>query len=417
MKKSYVRELKGDAWEKCLDKSFKKNVKNTKIDGFRKGQAPKEVYIKKYGIESLYIDATDEALSTMFSNLLKEKDVITPACMPSVNIKNIDESHLEVEFTIVSLPEVKLGKYKNLNVKKEKVEVTDHEVEHELEHLKDQFAELKLTDKKIENGFIAIIDFEGFKDNVPFKGGKAENHSLTIGSNSFIPGFEEGLIGLSKGDEKELSLTFPEAYHVEELKGQEVIFKVKVNEVKERIIPEIDAEFFKDLGMEGIDSLDKLKKEIKDNLKVSKERAAEEDYIIKTLETAIKNAKFELPEEIIEDETNKVYEEFTSRLSMQGLDIANYIKVTNTSEEEIKKQMKPEAEKRISYRLVIGAVADKEKIEITKEEIDKEIEAASKKYNITREDLLKNLGSADAIKYDLRMKKALEIITGIKNEK
>lgn len=416
MKKNYTKELKGKAWEACLEKSFKKNVKNAKVDGFRKGTVTKEIYIKKIGIESLYMDAVDEALPIMFDELLKEKDTIIPACTPTVNVKSIDESHLEIEFIIVSMPEVKLGKYKDLGIKKEKVNVKEEEIEHEIEHLKEQFAELKVTDGKIKNGHIAIIDFEGFKDNVPFEGGKASNYSLTIGSNSFIPGFEEGLIGLVAGDEKELNLKFPENYQAEDLKGKEVTFKVKVNEVKERMIPEVNAEFFKDLGMEGIDSEEKLKNEIKENLKLSKEKEAEEEYIIKTLETAISNAKFELPEEIVADETDRIYKEFASRLSMQGLDIANYLKITNTTEEALKEQMKPEAEKRIGYRLVIDAVAEKEKIKVTEEDVNKEVEKASKKYNITKEEFLKNVGGSEPLEYDLKMKKALEVITGIKKE-
>lgn len=416
MKKSYTRELKGKDWELCIDKSFKKNVKNAKVDGFRKGQVTKDLYIKKFGLESLFMDAIDEALPVLFDELLKEKDVVVPACTPSIDIKKIDKEHLEVEFTIVGTPEVKLGKYKDLGVKKDKVNVSKEEVDHEIEHLREQFADLKITDKKIENGHIAVIDFEGFKDNVPFEGGKASNYSLNIGSGSFIPGFEEGLVGMVTGDEKELNLKFPENYQVEELKGKDVMFKVKVNEVKERLLPELNEDFFKDLGMESVDTEEKLRKEIEENLKVSKEREVEEAYIIKTLETAISNAKFELPEEIINDELDRIYKEFGSRLSMQGLDIENYLSVMKTTEEELKKQMRPEAEKRVSYRLVVDEVAKKEKIEITKEEVEKNIEKAIAKYNVTKEELLKSIGGVESLEYDMKMKKALEIITGIKKE-
>ena len=416
MKKNYTRELKGKDWESCLDKSFKKAVKDAKVDGFRKGQVPKDIYIKKFGIESLYMDAVDEALPIMFENLMKESDVIEPACTPSISIKSINEKSVEIDFTIVSMPEVKLGKYKDLGVKKENVKVSDDEINHEIGHIKEQFAELKVTDKKIENGHIAVINFEGFKDGIPFEGGKGENYSLTIGSNSFIPGFEEGLIGLSAGDEKELNLFFPDNYHVEDLKGKEVVFKVKVNEVKERVVPNIDENFFKDLGMEGIDSEDKLKEEIKKNLELSKERNNEEEYIIKTLDLAIKNAKFEIPEEIILDETDRIYNEFSERLYSQGMDADNYLKITNSTKEDLMNQMKPEAEKRISYRLVVNAVAEKEKVEISDSELEKEIEKMTKKFNITKEELLKNVGDEKAILYDMKMKKALQIITGIKKE-
>lgn len=416
MKKSYTRELKGKDWELCLDKSFKKNVKNAKVDGFRKGQVTKDLYIKKFGLESLFMDAIDEALPVLFDELLKEKDVVVPACTPTIDIKKVDKECLEVEFTIVGTPEVKLGKYKDLGVKKDKVTVSKDEVDHEIEHLREQFAELKLTDGKIKEGHIAVIDFEGFKDDVAFEGGKASNYSLTIGSGTFIPGFEEGLVGLVTGDEKELKLQFPENYQVEDLKGKDVMFKVKVNEVKERVLPELNEDFFKDLGMESVDTEEKLRKEIEDNLKVSKEREAEEAYIIKTLETAISNAKFELPEEIVNDELDRIYKEFSSRLSMQGLDIENYLSVMKTTEEDLKKQMRPEAEKRVSYRLVVDEVAKKEKIEITKEEVENNIEKAIAKYNVTKEELLKSIGGVESLEYDMKMKKALEIITGIKKE-
>lgn len=416
MKKNYTKELKGKSWEDCLDKSFKKNSKNVKVDGFRKGQVPKDLYIKKFGIESLFMDAIDEALPVMFDELLTDPKVIKPACTPTINIKGIDKEHIEVEFTIVSMPEVKLGKYKDLGVKTEKVSVSNEEIDSELNRLREQFAELKLTDKKIENGHIAIIDFEGFKDDVAFEGGKASNYSLTIGSGSFIPGFEEGLVGLVAGEEKTLNLKFPENYQAEDLKGKDVIFKVKINEVKERLLPEMNEEFFKDLGMEGIDSEEKLKKEIKDNIMLSKEKEAEENYIIKTLETAIKNAKFELPDEIVADETDRIYKEFGSRLSMQGLDITNYLKVMNTTEEDLKKQMKPEAEKRVNYRLVVDEVAKAEKIEVKKEELEKEIEKAATKYNMSKEEMLESVGGFEALEYDMKMKKALQIITGIKKE-
>lgn len=416
MKKSYTRELKGKDWESCLDKSFKKNVKDAKIDGFRKGQAPKDIYIKKYGIESLFMDAVDEALPKIYDSLMKESDVLVPACSPTVDIKSVDASHIEVEFTLVSMPEVKLGKYKDLGVKRETVKVTKDEIDHEIEHLKEQFAELKTTEDEIKNGHIAIIDFEGFKDNKPFDGGKGENYSLTIGSNSFIPGFEEGLLGSKTGEEKELNLKFPDTYHVEDLKGKDVVFKVKINEVKERLIPELNEDFFKDLGMEGIDTEEKLRKEIENNLLANKERQNDEEYVVASLDAAIKNAKFELEDEIIYDECERIYKEFASRLSMQGMNIDDYLKITNSTKEDLMTQMRPEAQKRVSYRLVIDAVAEKESIKFTETDVDKEVSKIAKKYNMSEEEVIKSMSGKEMIEYDMKMRKALEIITGIKKE-
>lgn len=416
MKKSYLKKLEGKEWEKCIQKSFKKNTKDLTVDGFRKGSVPYDVYVKKYGVESLYMDALDEAMQVLYKELLDDKDTIIPVCTPTVDVKAIDEKHVEVEYTLVSNPEIKLGKYKDLGIKKEEAKVTKEEVEHELFHLKQDYAELKSSDKKIAEGDVAVIDFEGFKDGKAFEGGKGENYSLTIGSHSFIPGFEESLVGLSKGEEKDLNLTFPENYHVDDLKGKEVVFKVKVNEVKERIVPELNEDFFKDLGMEGIDSEEKLRKELEENIKASKEREIEEKYILETLDAAIKNAKFEVPEEMITDECDRIYEEFSRRLQMQGMDIKEYLKVISKTEEEIKAEFKEEASKRISYRLIVDAVSDEENIKFTDKEIDEEAEKLAKRYGMDKEDLIKNMGGKEMISYDMKMRKALEIITGIKKE-
>ena len=418
MKKNYTAKLEGKEWEDILDHAFKHVVKEVNVDGFRKGQVPKDIYIKKFGVAHLYDHAIDDALPVMLDKLPENPETLRPACTPQVNLKSIDDKSIEVEFIIISMPEVKLGKYKNadLNVKKEKVKVTKEEIEHEIGHLKEQFAELKSVNTKIKEGNIAVIDFEGFKGGVPFDGGKAENHSLTIGSHTFIPGFEEGLIGLSKGDEKDLELTFPENYHVDDLKGQKVVFKVKINDVKERVIPELNEDFFKDLGMEGVNSKETLETEIKKNLELQKEREIEEGYILACLDKVMENAKYEIDEEIINDEAERIYHEFSERLSMQGMDIENYLKITNSTKESLIEQMKPDAKKRVSYRLVVDAVAEKEGIKVTPAELEKEITKMIERYGITKEELIQNVGSEEAIEYDMRMKKALVVITGIKKE-
>lgn len=418
MKKNYTVKLEGKEWESILDHAFKHVSKEVNVDGFRKGQVPRDIYIKKFGVAHLYDHAIDDALPVMLDKLLEDPETLRPACTPQVNLKSIDDKSLEVEFTIISMPEVKLGKYKNadLTIKKKEVKVTKEEINHEIEHLKEQFAELKSTEGKIKEGNIAVIDFEGFKDGVAFEGGKGENHSLTIGSHTFIPGFEEGLVGLKKGDTKDLELTFPENYHVDDLKGQKVIFKVKINDVKERIIPELNDDFFKDLGMEGINSKETLESEIKENLKISKERQIEEEYILECLDKVMDNAKYEIDEEIINDEAERIYHEFSERLSMQGMDINQYLKITNSTKEMMVEHMKPEAKKRVSYRLVVDAVAEKEDIKVTKKELENEISKMIEKYGITKEELIKNVGSEEAIEYDMRMKRALEVITGVKKE-
>ena len=315
MKKSYTLKLEGKEWKDCLKEAFDKKKKDIKLDGFRKGQVPYDIYVKKAGIETLYMDAVDNAVDKLYVKLLSDKETITPAATPSIDIKGIDDKHIEIEFTLVSSPEVKLGKYKDLGIKKEEVEVTDEEVEHELGHIKEHYVEVKTKEdkEKIKSGDIAVIDFEGFLNDKPFKGGKGENYSLTIGSNTFIPGFEDALIGLKKGDKKDVNVTFPENYHSEELKGKPVVFKVEIKEVKERVLPEFNKEFFEDLNVGGVEDLDGLKNYIKENKKAEKEQAKEDEFLFKCLDKIVEGSKFEIPEEMTEDEVNRLVREFSNK--------------------------------------------------------------------------------------------------------
>ena len=413
MKKNYTLKLEGKEWKDCLKDAFTKKKKDLKMDGFRKGQVPYEVYVKKMGIETLYMDAVDLAVDKLYTKLLSDPETIVPAATPSIDIKNITEEEVEIEFALVSSPEVKLGKYKGLGIKKEKVEVKEEEIEHELGHIKEQFAEVKSLDDdtKIKNGMIAVIDFEGFKDGVAFKGGKGTDYSLEIGSNTFIPGFEEGLVGLKKGDKKDLSVTFPENYHSDELKGQPVIFKVEVKEVKERVMPNFDKEFFEDLNVGGVTSEKELKDYIKENLKAEKEKQIEDEYLFKCLDKIVENSKFEIPEEMTEDEVNRLTKEFGEKLKYQGLRLEDYLKFTNAKLEDFKKTLVPEANRRIGYRLMMDAIVEKEKLTVSDEELETALEASAKEYGMKKEDFLKEIGNVDLFKYDLLMKKAMKVVT------
>ena len=407
MKESYTLKLEGKEWTNCLHEAYDKKKKDVKLDGFRKGQVPYEIYVKKMGIESLYMDAIDMAVDTMYAKLLSDPKTITPAATPSIDILDVNANLVEIEFTLVSTPEVKLGKYKGLGIKKEKVEVTKEEIEHELGHLKEQFAEMKNLDDntKIKEGMIAVIDFEGFKDGVAFKGGKGNNYNLEIGSHTFIPGFEEALVGLKKGDKKDVNVTFPENYHSEELKGQPVVFKVEIKDVKERIMPEFNKEFFEDLNVGGVESLDDLKNYIKENLK------AEKEFLFKCLDKVVETSKFEIPVEMTNDEVNRLVREFSEKLQYQGLNLEDYLKFTNANIEDFKKTLEPEANKRIGYRLMMDAIVEKEKLTVSDEELDKGIKEAAEQYGMSVEDFLKEIGTKELFKYDLLMRKAMKIVT------
>lgn len=413
MKESYTLKLEGKEWKDCLKEAFEKKRKDIKMDGFRKGQVPYDIYVKKAGVETLYMDAVDMAVDMLYAKLLSDPKTITPAATPAIDIKDIGHDHIEVEFTLVASPKVELGKYKKLGIKKDKVEVTDDEVEHELGHLKEQFVEVKSLDDKAEarEGDVVVIDFEGFKDGVAFKGGKGEDYSLEIGSHTFIPGFEEALIGLKKGDKKDVNVVFPENYHSEELKGQPVVFKVEVKEVKERVFPEFDKEFFADLNVGGVESLDDLKKYIKENKEAEKTKQLEDEYLFKCLDKVVEGAKFEIPEEMTEDETNRLVREFSEKLQYQGLKLEDYLKYCNTNLDNFKATLKDEANKRIGYRLIMDAIVEAEKLEVTDEELETGLDETSKEYGMSKEDFLKQIGSKELFKYDLLMKKAMKVVT------
>ena len=403
-------EIKLDKeWISALDATFKKKNKETKIDGFRKGAAPKDVYLKHFGIESLYMDAVDACISVAYKKVLDENKLV-PVVEPKVDVTGISDSNVIFKFTIVTKPEVTLGEYKNLKVKKEKVTVSDDEIKYEIDHLREHLADVVVKeDGKVAEGDTAVIDFTGFVDGKELDGGKGENFPLEIGSHSFIPGFEEGLVGLKAGEEKTLELKFPENY-IEDLKGKDVTFKVKVNEVKMRVLPDVNEDFFKDLGYDDVKTEAELKEKIKEEIKHQKEHHAEDEFVDKCLEAAAKNMKVDINEEIIEDEIHRMIDEYARQLQMQGMNINDYYKMTGTTEADLHKMMAPEAEKRVKYRYLIEGIADAEDLKFTEEEIKARADEMAKQFGVSQEELIKAYGSMDIIEYDLRMHKALEIL-------
>jgi len=317
-------------------KFLKKKQKTVKVDGFRKGKVPRTIFEKKFGKESLYLDAANDVLPLAYEKAMNDSKLI-PVVQPSVDIKSIDESGVEFIFKVITKPEVTVSKYKGLKISPEKVEVTEEEVNHELGHLLERYTELVTKDGgKVENGDVAIIDFEGFKDGVAFDGGKGENYSLEIGSNTFIPGFEEQVIGMKVGDEKDLDLTFPEDYGAKDLAGAKVVFKVKVNEIKVKQTRELDEDFFEDLGMEGIDSEDKLKEEIKASITAQKEMEAENKYVDAILEAVAKNVEVDIPEEMVEEEVDRLMKRFEQQMKMQGISLELYYQFTGSDEKALR---------------------------------------------------------------------------------
>lgn len=403
-------KIEGKEWEHALEHAFEHANENAKIDGFRPGKAPKDVFLKKYGKESLYMDAADHALNDAYVKMLEDNKDLEIVAQPDVSLTSVDEKGVEFVFTLTLKPEVKLGKYKNLNVKKEEVKVTDEEVANALDQTLKTYSEIAVKDGVVALGDTAIIDFEGFKDGVAFEGGKGENYSLQIGSNTFIPGFEEQLIGLKKGESKDVELTFPEEYHSEDLKGQAVVFKVTINEVKETVVPELNKDFFEDLGLEGIDSKEALEQQLRENIAAKKEVDAENKYIDQLLEECAKEVEVEIPEVMINEELGRMIGQYGENLKMQGLSLEQFYQFTNSDENALKEQMKPEAINRIKYRLILEEIAKQEKIEITDEKAKEEATNLAKKYQMEEEEFLKLFGGLEMIKYDLQMRGAIDAL-------
>ena len=403
--------IEGKEWQDALDKAFKQKVKTVAVDGFRKGKCPRDIYEKKFGKESLYIDGAESLLQNAYKKLLDEHKDLIPVVQPRVDIKSIDDEKVEFLFTIITAPEVKIKKYKGLKVKKDKVEVSNEEIEHELGHLLEKYTEVVTKeDGEVENGDIAVIDFEGFKDGVAFDGGKGENYSLEIGSGTFIPGFEEQLVGMKTGEEKDIQVTFPEDYMAEDLKGKEVTFKVKVNEIKQKQKRELDKDFFDDLGMEGVDTKEKLENEIKEKISAQKDVEAENNHIDRLLEEIGKNVDVDIPEEMVEEEIDHMMEQFKERLEMQGVSLDMYLKFTQSDEKALRDQMEKDAYQRVLYRLMLEEIVKLEHIEVTDEEVEKELDEMAKKYNMEKDELVKMFHDKAMIKYELEMRKTIEML-------
>lgn len=403
-------KIDGDDWKNAIDKAFKKAQKTVKVDGFRPGKVPRDVFEKRFGKESLYKDAADDAIQLAYLKALKDSELI-PVVKPEVGLKSVTEEAAEFIFRIITKPELKIKKYKGLNIQPEECKVTDEEINHELHHLLEKYVELEIKDEgKVENGNVAIIDFEGFKDGVPFEGGKGENYSLEIGSHTFIPGFEEQIIGMAKGEEKDLDITFPEDYGAKELAGAKVVFKVKVNEIKEKKERELDEEFFEDLAMEGVDSEETLKEEIKKSIESHKKAEVENKYIDKLLEEIAKNVEVDIPEEMVSEEVDRLLERFEENMKMQGISLDLYYKFTNSTEKDLKAQLEKEAYSNVLYRLMLEEIMNLEKVEVSEEEAKKELKELSEKYKMTEEELQKEIGGLDMIQYDLEMRKTIELL-------
>ncbi|WJP99720.1 trigger factor [Geobacillus stearothermophilus] len=403
-------EVDAEQVNKGLDAAFKKVVKNIALPGFRKGKVPRVLFEKRFGVEALYQDALDILLPEAYAKAVEEAG-IEPVSMPEIDIEQMEKGKsLIFKAKVTVKPEVKLGQYKGLEVEKMDATVTDEDVENELKRLQENYAELVVKeDGTVENGDTAVIDFEGFVDGEPFEGGKAENYSLEIGSGTFIPGFEEQLIGMKAGEEKEIQVTFPEEYHAEQLAGKPATFKVKVHEVKAKQLPALDDEFAKDVD-EEVETLDELKAKIRARLEEAKKNEAETALRNAVVEKAAANAEIDIPAVMVQNETDRMLREFDQRLQMQGLNLQLYYQFSGQDEAALREQMKEDAEKRVRAALTLEAIAKAENIEVTDEEVEEELQKMAEAYNLSVDKLKELLGSLDGVKEDLKWRKTIDFL-------
>lgn len=399
-----------DKIKEGLDTAFNKVKGTLNVPGFRKGKVTRTVFNRMYGEAALYEDALNAVLPEAYEAAVKEAG-IDPVSQPKIDVESMEaNSDWTIKAEVTVKPEVKLGEYKGLEVPKADTEVTDAEVEARLEREQTTQADLVITEEAAANGDTAVIDFEGFLGDDAFEGGKGENHSLELGSGSFIPGFEEQVIGHKAGDDFDVTVTFPEEYQAEELAGQEAVFKVTLHEVKSKELPELDDEFAKDVDDE-VSTLAELKEKYRAELVESKAKAAVDAKEEAAIRQAVENAEIvELPHSMVHDEVHRSMDEFLNNMQQQGISAEMYYQLTNTTEEDLHKQFEAEAETRVKTNLVIEAVAAAEGLDATEDEIAAEIKELAANYNMP-EAQIKRVLTEDMLKHDITMKKAVEVIT------
>ena len=406
--------VEASKFDEAIKKVYFQSAKYFNIPGFRKGKAPQNIVEKYYGKEIFYEDAFNEVAPAALEEAVKENK-LEVVSRPDIDITQIGKGQ-DLKFTAVvqTKPEVELGKYKGIEIKKIEYNVTDEDIEHELKHMQEHNSRLvTVEDRPVKKGDTVVIDFEGFVDDKAFDGGKGENYDLEIGSNTFIPGFEDQIVGMKVDDEKDVKVKFPEEYFSKDLAGKDAVFKVKLHEIKKKELPKLDDEFAKDVS--EFDTLEDLKKDIKEK----QEKANADKAKYETEDAAIKaiceNMKVEIPTGMVETETENMLKDIETRLSYQGLKLDQYLKMMGKTEEEMKKEYEPQAIDAIKSRLALEAVVKAEKIEASEKEIDEKLEEMAKNYGKSADELKKNDNVKSYIKQGIESEKAVDFI--VKNAK
>lgn len=398
-------------FDEAMDKSFRKNVKYITVHGFRKGKAPRKLIEKTYGESIFYDDAVDFVCQDAYTEAIKELE-LDPVDMPKLEVKEIGSGKdLVLGVTVTVKPEVELGEYKGMKLQDIVHTVSDEDVDAELKRRQERNSRLvSVEDRAVENGDVANIDFEGFDNGVAFPGGKGENHDLEIGSGSFIPGFEEQIVGKNIGDEFDVNVTFPEEYHAEDLKGKPVVFKVKVNSIQYKELPELDDEFAKDVS--EFDTLDELKADIKAKMEEDAAKRTKQDKENAAMEKIIEEMKVDVPQCMIDKRIENIVRENDMRMSQQGISFEQYLTYMGSTLDQFKEQMKPMAERQVKGTLALEQIAKLENIEISEEDLDKNLTEMAQAYKMELDKLKEILRDEDLenIKEDMKIAKASEFV-------
>lgn len=411
-------EVGADRLDKAIESAYRKQKGKISIPGFRKGKVPRQMVERMYGKEVFYEDAANMLIQDAYAEALDEceEDIVSS---PKIEVTQIEAGKPFIFTAEVALkPEVKLGKYKGVKVEKADTTVTDEEVDEVIERERESNARnITVEDRAVKDGDMTVIDFEGFVDGVAFEGGKGENYPLTIGSGAFIPGFEEQLVGAEIGKEVEVNVTFPEDYQAEDLKGKAAVFKCIVKEIKEKELPELDDEFASEVS--EFETLAEYKEDVKKNLEEKKVKEAKENKEREAVEAVIDLSEMDIPEAMVETQQRQMVDEFAQRITMQGLSMEQYFQITGANYQQMLENVKPQAEKRIQSRLVLEAIAEAEKIEVSDEEFDKEIETMAEVYQMDAAKVKEMLGEKEMknIRQDLAVRKAAEFVAENAKEK
>lgn len=410
-------EVPYEEFDKAVDQAYKKNKNKINVPGFRKGKVPRQVMEKMYGKEVFFEDAANIIIPDAYSKAYDEceEEIVSS---PKIDVVQMEVDKPFIFTAEVALnPSVKLGEYKGIEIERLDTEVTEADIDEQIEQERNRQARIVTVEgRAIKEGDTAVIDFEGFIDGEAFEGGKGENYSLEIGSHSFIAGFEEQLIGKNTGEECDVEVTFPEDYHAEELAGKPAVFKCKIHEVKEKQLPELDEEFADDAGF---DSVEEYKEDVKKKLVEKREKESKEQKEDAVIDAIIEKAEMDIPEPMIETQQRQLIDEFAQQLSMQGLSLEQYFMFTGMTRDMMMEQTKPRAEKKIKARLVLEAVADAEKMEVSEEEYENELKDMAESYKMELDKLKDILAEADEkmIKKDLKIKKAIDFVVSNAKEK